>query len=74
MAAFLATVSPVMHDYWKVPSEQQMTESINFMKNMALLGAALSLFGMKEPWPVSVPMHQAGPLEKVVRFTKQLAA
>src|SRR5579863_2044028 len=41
VAAFLTAVSPVMHDFWNTPSKQQMPEWINFMKNMALLGAAL---------------------------------
>ncbi len=52
--AFLAGVSPVMHDFWRVedPARRQ-AEMINFSKNMALLGAALALMGVKE-WPVSV--------------------
>ena len=29
---------------------------INFSKNMALLGAAIALMGMEEPWPASVPL------------------
>lgn len=72
--AFLSAVSPIMHDYWNAPSEQQMNESINFMKNMALLGAAMALLGMEEPWPASVPVGQPSRLEKVARFAKKLAA
>jgi putative oxidoreductase len=55
--AFLAGVSPMMHDFWKQqdPSQRQ-NEMINFSKNMALLGAALALMGMEEPWPASVPI------------------
>ena len=54
---FLTGVSPVMHDFWKVEDpNQRMNEMINFSKNMALLGAALALMGMEEPWPASVPV------------------
>lgn len=53
--AFLASVSPMMHDFWtqKDPSQKQ-NEMIQFSKNMALLGAAVALMGVKEPWPASV--------------------
>jgi len=74
LAGFLAVVSPVIHDFWNAPAERQMTESINFLKNMALLGAALALLGQEEPWPISVPVREPGPIEKVVRLTKRLAA
>jgi hypothetical protein len=29
---------------------------IHFSKNMALLGAAIALMGVDEPWPASVPL------------------
>lgn len=74
LAAFLATVSPLMHDFWNAPSEQQNGEMIHFAKNMALLGAALALLGMEEPWPASVPLDEPTPVEKAVRFAKRLAA
>ncbi|MGH9581414.1 MAG: DoxX family protein [Bryobacteraceae bacterium] len=52
--AFLASASPLFHDFWnaKDPSARQ-AEMINFMKNLALLGAALALAGIEE-WPVSI--------------------
>jgi putative oxidoreductase len=55
--AFLASVSPMIHDFWsqQEPSQRQ-NEMIQFSKNMALLGAALALMGVKEPWPASVPL------------------
>ena len=74
VAAFLASVTPIMHDYWNAPSEQQMNETINFTKNMALLGGAMALMGVEEPWPVSVPVDQPSRLERVARVTKRLAA
>ncbi len=53
--AFLASVSPMMHDFWSQsdPSQRQ-NDMIHFSKNMALLGAAVALMGTKEPWPASV--------------------
>jgi putative oxidoreductase len=56
---FLAGVSPVMHDFWRKEDPQERTmEMVNFSKNMALLGGALALMGVEEPWPVSVPVAQ----------------
>ncbi|MBV9072290.1 MAG: DoxX family protein [Acidobacteria bacterium] len=57
VAGFLAGVSPVMHDFWKQQDpEHRQTEMIQFMKNVALLGGALALMSVKEPWPASVPV------------------
>jgi putative oxidoreductase len=51
---FLATISPVMHDFWSAEDPQQkQNEMFHFSKNMALLGAALLLAGV-EKWPLSV--------------------
>lgn len=59
IAGFLAGVSPVMHDFWRIEDpNQRMNEMINFSKNMALIGGALSLMGIDEPWPASVPIGQ----------------
>src|SRR6185503_12656488 len=55
--AFLAGVSPVMHDFWKQSQpEQRMNEMINFTKNLALIGGAIALMAVEEPWPASVPV------------------
>ncbi|MFN7994912.1 MAG: DoxX family protein [Bryobacteraceae bacterium] len=63
---FLSGVSPVMHDFWKAEDpNQRMMDMIQFSKNMALLGGALALAGTEEPWPVSVPMKNRGPLDKL---------
>jgi putative oxidoreductase len=58
--AFLASVSPMMHNFWthQDPNQRQ-NELIHFSKNMALLGAAVALMGVEEPWPVSVPLLQS---------------
>jgi putative oxidoreductase len=59
IAGFLAGVTPIMHDFWRVQDPQQrMNEMVNFTKNMALLGAALALLGAEEPWPASVPVKR----------------
>jgi putative oxidoreductase len=68
---FLAGVSPIMHDFWRQEdANQRMNDMINFTKNMAMLGAALALMGVEEPWPVSVPMAQPDTFEKVRKVTR----
>lgn len=53
IAAFLIVVSFKMHQYWKVTDQMaKMGESVNFKKNMALLGAVLMLLAI----PASVWM------------------
>ena len=74
LAGFLGAVSPLMHDFWNAPSEQQMNEMTQFLKNMALLGAAVALLAQDEPWPASIPVGQPGPMEKVAKFARRLAA
>jgi uncharacterized membrane protein YphA (DoxX/SURF4 family) len=55
LAAFLVGTTPLMHNFWAASDpNQKAMETIQFMKNVALLGATLmmvvfsSLFG---PWP-----------------------
>jgi putative oxidoreductase len=70
---FLAGVSPVMHNFWKEEQPQRMNDMINFSKNMALLGGAMALMGVEEPWPASVPV--LAPKKNVVkRFLRDVAA
>lgn len=57
LLAFLAGVSPTMHDFWNAADPQQrQNDMVNFMKNLALSGSALTLMGVDEPWPSSVPV------------------
>lgn len=59
IAGFLAGVSPVIHNFWRMEDpDQRMNDVENFAKNLALLGAALALMAVEEPWPVSVPVAQ----------------
>jgi uncharacterized membrane protein YphA (DoxX/SURF4 family) len=63
IAGFLVGVSPVMHNFWNEEDpNKRMNEMINFSKNVALLGSALALMGVEEPWPASVPIAQRDPL------------
>jgi uncharacterized membrane protein YphA (DoxX/SURF4 family) len=56
---FLAGAAGTIHDFWKQEDPQQrQNEMIHFMKNVAMLGGALALLGVEEPWPASVPVGQ----------------
>ncbi len=49
IATFLAGVSPKMHDFWNETDPMQKQNNMaHFMKNMALLGGALTLMGRGE--------------------------
>jgi putative oxidoreductase len=73
--AFLAGVSPMMHDFWKQEDpNQRMAEMVNFTKNMALLGAALTLAGV-ERWPLSLAAGgEKRGLERIRRSVRKMAA
>jgi putative oxidoreductase len=72
---FLGGVSPIMHDFWaSEDSQRRQNDMIHFMKNMAMLGGAMALMSMEEPWPVSVPIGQPNRLERVKRFARMVAA
>jgi putative oxidoreductase len=52
---FMLPVSFVMHPFWSDTSPGlRMMDTINFTKNMGLLGSALMFLGVPEPWPYSV--------------------
>jgi uncharacterized membrane protein YphA (DoxX/SURF4 family) len=69
---FLGGVSPIMHDFWRASDEgQRMNDMINFSKNMAMLGAAVALLAIEEPWPASVPIAQP---ETRTYHTEEIAA
>jgi uncharacterized membrane protein YphA (DoxX/SURF4 family) len=53
--AFLIPVSLQIHRFWEEQEPEKRTaEMIHFTKNMALVGAALTMLQIREPWPVSV--------------------
>jgi putative oxidoreductase len=52
---FLVPVSFVMHGFWNIADPQaQAGEMVNFMKNMALAGAALGWMAVPVPWPLAI--------------------
>jgi uncharacterized membrane protein YphA (DoxX/SURF4 family) len=55
LVLFLVPVTFMMHAFWKVQDAQmKMGEMVNFTKNLALLGAALMLLSIPEPWSTSL--------------------
>ncbi|MFB6144136.1 MAG: DoxX family membrane protein [Candidatus Nanohaloarchaea archaeon] len=46
IGAFLLVVTPKMHDFYNMEGEQRQEQMTHFMKNTALLGAALALTGI----------------------------
>lgn len=52
---FLVGTTPVMHAYWRATDPMsRMNEQINFMKNVAILGAALAMAAIPQPWLISL--------------------
>ena len=46
-----------IHNYWKEKDAQaRQADKINFMKNMALVGALLMILILPQPWPLSVKL------------------
>ncbi len=73
--AFLAGVSPMMHDFWAHEDpNQRMAEMVNFTKNMALLGSALTLVGV-ERWPLSLAAGgEKRGLDRIRKSVRKMAA
>ena len=58
-----------MHRFWEQEDPQQrMGEMVNFTKNVALIGAALALMQVNEPWPASVDSLRAPDEDMYVRL------
>ncbi len=52
---FLIPVTFIMHNYWNDTDPQvKMANRVNFMKNIALIGAALAFLFVALPWPLSL--------------------
>ena len=69
IVAFLIPVSLQMHRFWEEQNPQQrQAEMINFMKNMALVGAALTMMQIEEPWPASADAARAADEEMYIRL------
>jgi putative oxidoreductase len=55
LVLFYLPVTFMMFPFWKEQDPMAKTaEMINFMKNIALLGSALMLLGIPQPWPFSL--------------------
>ena len=55
ISAFLIPVTVVMHQYWKhADAMMRINDQVNFLKNVALLGAAWMLLMIPQPWPISL--------------------
>ena len=69
LAALVACLVPVtleMHRFWDETDPQaRQAEMINFTKNVALVGAALAMMQIPEPWPASVDALRAGDDEEM---------
>jgi putative oxidoreductase len=69
LVLFLVPVTLMMHQFWKAAGPERMAQTINFTKNVGLLGSILMLVGVPEPWPFSVAnrgyLSRRGRLETV---------
>jgi putative oxidoreductase len=55
LVTFLLPVSFMMHNFWTLADPQlRMADKVNFMKNMALLGALLMFLAIPLPWALSL--------------------
>lgn len=54
LALFLLVTTMQMHQFWKAEEAGKMAEKMNFMKNMALLGAVLMFLAIPAPWILSL--------------------
>lgn len=55
IVAFLVPVTLQIHRFWEEQDPQaRQAEMINFSKNVALVGAALTMMAIDEPWPASI--------------------
>lgn len=55
LAVFLVGVTPMIHNFWTLEDPMmRMGERVNFLKNMALLGAVLAITAVPQPWAYSV--------------------
>lgn len=69
LVTFLVPTTLQMHRFWEEQDPlKRSNEMNNFSKNVALIGAALALMQLDEPWPVSVDQLRAPDEEMYVRL------
>ncbi|WP_280536998.1 DoxX family membrane protein [Halopenitus sp. POP-27] len=55
LAVFLLVATPMMHDFWAVPEDQQESEMTSFLKNAGLFAAALAFLALATiEWPYAI--------------------
>lgn len=54
LALFFIPVTFSMHAFWQEEGQMRMIDQVQFMKNLAILGAVLMLLAIPVPWPVSI--------------------
>lgn len=54
LVLFFIPVTFTMHAFWKEEGQARMMEQVQFMKNLAILGAVLMLLAIPTPWPMSL--------------------
>ncbi len=55
LVLFYLPVTFTMHAFWKVKDPMaKMGQTINFGKNVALMGSALTFLAVPQPWPFSI--------------------
>lgn len=62
LAAFVLPTAFLMHPFWKMEGEMAQAQQSQFMKNVALGGAALMLFAFFAAWGDEVGLMITGPL------------
>jgi putative oxidoreductase len=46
LALFTIVITPIFHAFWAVPADQVMMQTINFQKNVAIIGGLLVVWGL----------------------------
>ena len=54
LVLFFIPVTFTMHAFWKGEGQARMMDQVQFMKNLAILGAVLMLLAIPTPWPMSL--------------------
>ncbi|KAB1196369.1 MULTISPECIES: DoxX family protein [Haloferax] len=55
VALFLLVSTPLFHNFWAVPEDQQQSEMTDFLKNTVMLGGALVFLALSAvSWPYAV--------------------
>jgi hypothetical protein len=58
-----------MHRFWDEPDAQQRTnQSVHFAKNLALIGAAMMMMQLEDPWPASLESARTADEELFIRL------